>query len=76
MLDNKYLVKKGNLTMIPARSQQSNPAVWGENVDIFYHKRFMNQEAGRSLNPIAFRGLKEEQRCARDATLPQVRSCC
>ncbi|ROW04786.1 hypothetical protein VMCG_04891 [Cytospora schulzeri] len=59
MLDNKYLVKKGGLIMMSARAQHSNPAVWGENVDEFYHKRFLKQQpgTGKRLNPVAFRGF-------------------
>ncbi|KAI4863881.1 putative 25-hydroxycholesterol 7-alpha-hydroxylase [Hypoxylon rubiginosum] len=58
MLDNRYLVKKGGLIMISARAQHSNPTVWGENVDVFYHKRFVKQPgSGKRPNPIAFRGF-------------------
>ncbi|KAL3421935.1 25-hydroxycholesterol 7-alpha-hydroxylase 1 [Phlyctema vagabunda] len=55
MLDNKYLLKKGGLIMMSARAQHSNPTVWGEDVNKFYHKRFIQQQsAGRR---IAFRGF-------------------
>ncbi|KAI0005246.1 putative 25-hydroxycholesterol 7-alpha-hydroxylase [Xylariaceae sp. FL0662B] len=59
MLDNRYLVKKGGLIMMSARAQHSNPAVWGENVDQFYHKRFMKQRGGgnKRLSAVAFRGF-------------------
>jgi cytochrome P450 len=59
MLDNRYLVKKGSLIMMSARAQHSNPTIWGENVNEFYHKRFIKQQgaAGRRLNPVAFRGF-------------------
>ncbi|KAI2472350.1 putative 25-hydroxycholesterol 7-alpha-hydroxylase [Annulohypoxylon bovei var. microspora] len=59
MLNNRYLVKKGGIIMMSARAQHSNPAVWGENVDEFYHKRFMKQESSskKRLSSIAFRGF-------------------
>ncbi|CAG8961193.1 hypothetical protein HYFRA_00013248 [Hymenoscyphus fraxineus] len=56
MLDDKYLLKKGGLVMMSARSQHLNLAVWGENVDKFYYKRFLKQSS-RSFNPVAFRGF-------------------
>ncbi|KUJ11089.1 cytochrome P450 [Mollisia scopiformis] len=55
MLDNKYLLKKGNLIMMSARAQHSNSAIWGENVDEFYHKRFLKN--GKRFSPVAFRGF-------------------
>ncbi len=58
VLDNRYLVKKGGLIMMSARAQHSNPDVWGENADQFYHKRFMKPAGGgKRPNPIAFRGF-------------------
>lgn len=58
MLDNRYLLKKGGLIMMSARAQHSNPAVWGDNVDEFYHKRFVKQPGGgKRPNPTAFRGF-------------------
>ncbi|KAK2612672.1 hypothetical protein QQS21_001289 [Conoideocrella luteorostrata] len=58
MLNGRYLVKKGGLVMVSARSQHSNPAIWGDNVDRFYHKRFMKQQnGGKRVNPVALRGF-------------------
>lgn len=73
MLDNKYLLKKGGLVMISARAQHSNPAVWGEDVGEFRHRRFVkgqpqpqgdgnsnktnNNNNGRRVHPAAFRAF-------------------
>ncbi|KAH9905037.1 putative 25-hydroxycholesterol 7-alpha-hydroxylase [Xylariomycetidae sp. FL2044] len=58
LLDNRYLLKKGGLVMMSARAQHSNPAVWGDDVDQFCHKRFMKQQkGGKRINPAAFRGF-------------------
>lgn len=58
MLDSKYLLKKGGLVMISARAQHSNAAVWGDDADKFYHKRFVRQNnGGKRPNPAAFRGF-------------------
>lgn len=60
VLDGKYLLKKGGLVMMSARTQHSNPAVWGEDVRQFNHMRFVKQ-AGKhertANNPAAFRGF-------------------
>lgn len=60
MLDNRYLLKKGGLVMMSARAQHSNPAVWGDDVGEFYHRRFVKQgngTGGKRPNPVAFRGF-------------------
>lgn len=53
---DKYLVKKGGLIMMSARAQHSNPAVWGEDVGEFHHKRFI-KGTGKRVNPTAFRAF-------------------
>ncbi|KAK2605504.1 hypothetical protein N8I77_008337 [Diaporthe amygdali] len=57
MLDDKYHLKKGGLVMMSARAQHSNADVWGDDVDEFRHRRFVKQQQGRRLNPVAFRGF-------------------
>lgn len=57
MLDDRYLIKKGGMVMISARTQHQNPDVYGENAHEFYHRRFVKQQGGKRLNPIAFRGF-------------------
>lgn len=58
MLDNRYLLKKGGLVMTSARVQHKNPTVWGENVDEFYHKRFLKEHSGgKRSTTVAFRGF-------------------
>lgn len=56
-LDDKYYLKKGGLVMMSARAQHSNADVWGDDVDEFRHRRFVKQQQGRRLNPVAFRGF-------------------
>lgn len=64
MLDNKYLLKKGGLVMMSARSQHSNPEIWGDDVDRFNHKRFLKEQqpeqragGGSKQRAAAFRGF-------------------
>lgn len=55
LLDGKHLLKKGGLVMMSARTQHSNPAVWGDDVAEFNHLRFVKDRKKR--NPAAFRGF-------------------
>lgn len=59
MLDNKYLLKKGGLVMMSARSQHSNPTIWGPDVDQFNHTRFLHPRSatGGKQRAAAFRGF-------------------
>lgn len=60
MLDSKYLLKKGGLVMMSARSQHSNPTIWGNDVDQFNHTRFLNNQdsvTGAKQRAAAFRGF-------------------
>ncbi|KAI0886561.1 cytochrome P450 [Annulohypoxylon maeteangense] len=57
MLDNKYLIKKGSTVLIPSSIQHTDPSIWGENVNEFYHKRFVREPGVKRPNPIAFRGF-------------------
>ena len=56
LLEDKYLLKKGNTLMIPGPVQHSSRAVYGESVNEFKHKRFIPTE-GKRLNPVGFRGF-------------------
>ncbi|POS68474.1 hypothetical protein DHEL01_v213132 [Diaporthe helianthi] len=61
LLDDRFLLKKGNILLIPGVVQHQEPSVWGDNVNEFYHKRFVEGPGGRKgsrrLNPVAFRAL-------------------
>ncbi|KAI2465943.1 cytochrome P450 [Annulohypoxylon bovei var. microspora] len=57
ILDNKYLIKKGSTVLIPSSVQHTDPSIWGENVNEFYHKRFLRAPGIKRPNPIAFRGF-------------------
>lgn len=55
MLDNKYLLKKGNTVMIPGPVQHTSTSAWGPNVNDFDHRRFLPKN--KRHNPVAFRGF-------------------
>ncbi|KAL7621627.1 hypothetical protein AAE478_008953 [Parahypoxylon ruwenzoriense] len=57
LLDNKYLIKKGNTILIPARLQHTSKDVWGGDVDGFEYKRFVKHPNSKRYNPVAFRGF-------------------
>jgi cytochrome P450 len=57
LLDNKYLIKKGGMIMMPARVQHRMREVWGETVDEFDHHRFVKSSGVKRPNPVAFRGF-------------------
>lgn len=55
LLDDKYLLRKGNTVMIPGPVQHGNAEIWGSNVGEFDHRRFLPQN--KRHNPVAFRGF-------------------
>lgn len=61
MLDGRFLLKKDNILLIPGVVQHEERSIWGDDVDEFSHKRFVNEQsggkAGRKLNAVAFRGF-------------------
>ncbi|KAK2605419.1 hypothetical protein N8I77_008256 [Diaporthe amygdali] len=61
LLDGRFLLKKDNILLIPGVVQHQDRTVWGEDVDVFSHKRFVGgqggSKGGRRLNPVAFRGF-------------------
>ncbi|KAK8016627.1 hypothetical protein PG993_014816 [Apiospora rasikravindrae] len=58
VLDDTYLLKKGSYLLIPAAVQHRMKSVWGEDVDIFDHARFLRNNQSRPRpNPVAFRGF-------------------
>ncbi|KAI0188147.1 cytochrome P450 [Xylaria flabelliformis] len=57
MLGGKYLLKKGNMLMIPAPVQHTFQDIWGDNVNEFYAKRFVRSAQRQRPNPVAFRGF-------------------
>lgn len=60
LLDDTYLLKKGNIVLIPASVQHGLSSAWGDNVHEFYHKRFLPGHSGakgKRHNPVAFRGF-------------------
>ena len=57
LLDGKHLLKKGGLIMMSARAQHRNPAIWGEETNVFSHTRFVKKPNVKRHNPVAFRGF-------------------
>ena len=55
LLDSKYLLKKGNIVMIPGPVQHSSQSAWGADVDSFDHRRFLPKNKRHS--PMAFRAF-------------------
>jgi cytochrome P450 len=57
LLDGKYLLKKGGITMISADLLHSDVAVWGEDLASFDHHRFLKGTSKKVPNPVAFRAF-------------------
>lgn len=61
LLDGRFLLKKDNILLIPGVVQHQERSVWGDDVDVFSHKRFVGGPSGskgsRRLNAVAFRGF-------------------
>ncbi|KAL2819496.1 cytochrome P450 [Aspergillus granulosus] len=66
MIDNRYLLRKGALVLIPAVVQHSDESIWSEDVNEFDHRRFIqetkeksgssaNSKSRPSWNPAAYR---------------------
>lgn len=47
---------RGSTFLIPSTVQHSSPTAWSQNVDEFYHKRFI-KEPRTKHNPVAFRAF-------------------
>ncbi|KAI0142915.1 cytochrome P450 [Xylariaceae sp. FL1272] len=56
-LNGTYLLKKGNMLMIPAPVQHTFRDIWGDDVNEFYAKRFVRSLSRNRPNPVAFRGF-------------------
>lgn len=60
LLDNKYLLKEGSTVLMPSIVIHTDPSVWGDDVDVFHHKRFLGTSAAskrKLLSSAAFRGF-------------------
>ena len=67
LLDNKYLLKKDSVVMMPSIVVHNDPEVWGPDFDSFNHRRFLKEkpppnqpaESGKrkTVNMAAFRGF-------------------
>jgi cytochrome P450 len=58
-LDNRYLLKKGSMLMIPGAVQHRDISAWGDNAFEFDHKRFIRKpgEGQKMPSRIAFRAF-------------------
>ena len=56
-LDNRYLLKKDGLIMMPSLVQHRDTHIWGDDVHEFVHDRFVPQGSKKRPNPISFRGF-------------------
>ncbi|CAO2657099.1 Nn.00g059020.m01.CDS01 [Neocucurbitaria sp. VM-36] len=57
MLDDRYLLKKGGIVMIPGPVQHTSIPAYGDDVNEFQHKRFVRSPRRKQSSPIAFRGF-------------------
>ena len=64
LLENKYLLKKDSMVLMPSVVMHTDPNLWGPDVGAFNHKRFLrtspsNAKPGSSKtpSPSAFRGF-------------------
>lgn len=62
LLDGRFLLRKGNVLLIPGVVQHQEPSVWGGDAGEFSHRRFVGgagpgAKGGRRLNAVAFRGF-------------------
>jgi hypothetical protein len=55
MLDNKYLLKKGGMVMLPGPVQHSDTTAWGANAADFDHTRFLQPD--KRVPAAAFRAF-------------------
>ena len=53
MLENRYLLKKNNMILMPSVSVHTDPNIWGPSVDEFDHRRFL-KPAKSMINGNAF----------------------
>lgn len=59
LLDGRYLLKKGNMLMIPTPVQHTDTAAWGEDAGVFDYMRFARKPGPGQKRPnrVAFRAF-------------------
>ena len=57
LLNDRILLKKGSMLMIPAPVQHTDTSAWGNNVDTFDHMRFVHKPGQKKPNRVAFRAF-------------------
>lgn len=59
MIDNKYLLKKDSMVIMPTRVSHTDESIWGPTANQFDHKRFLktNKGGGKRVPAAAFRGF-------------------
>lgn len=63
LLDNRYLLKKDNMILMPGVVVHSDPNVWGPTVNQFNHRRFLR-------TPPSEKGTKLDQKQLQEPKLP------
>lgn len=56
-LNDRVVLKKGSMLMIPAPVQHTDTAAWGDNVNSFDHMRFVHRPGQKRPNRTAFRAF-------------------
>ncbi|POS77356.1 hypothetical protein DHEL01_v204259 [Diaporthe helianthi] len=59
VIDNKYLLKKDSMVIMPTRASHTDESIWGPTANQFDHKRFLKstKEGGKRVSAAAFRGF-------------------
>ncbi|ORX99023.1 cytochrome P450 [Clohesyomyces aquaticus] len=57
LLGDDYLLKKGNLVMIPTPVLHTDPSLWGADANVFNHRRFMFPTGARRQKLPALRAF-------------------
>lgn len=56
-LDGQYLLRKGNMLMIPTPVQHTDTSAWGDDARVFDHMRFVREPDRKRPNRVAFRAF-------------------
>lgn len=57
LLDGQYLLRKGNMLMIPTAVQHTDISAWGEDAGRFDYMRFVREPGRKRPNRVAFRAF-------------------
>ena len=57
LLDDRILLKKGSMLMVPAKVQHTDTSAWGNDANQFDHMRFVHRPGQKRPNRVAFRAF-------------------